>query len=86
MDNDWRLTNQMKYLKGVRLIWRTYTPKSERWDHDHCVFCFAKFMSQDLPGILHEGYCTEDQYYWICQTCFDGFKDKLGWEVSEDPG
>ena len=79
--NDWRLTNQEKYLKGVRLFWQQYTTYSQEWDHDHCEFCWAKFMENGGPGILTAGYTTEDNYRWICQRCYEDFKDRFAWVV-----
>ena len=32
------------------------------WDHDHCEFCFAKFMETAPTGDLTEGYCAPDEY------------------------
>jgi len=83
--NDWRLTGQESYLKDVALIKRAYRryPKSPDWDHDHCEFCFAKFMVEDYPDVLHEGYSTEDEYYWICEECFQDFREYFGWKVVE---
>ena len=70
-----------KYLTGATLVRRPYRiyPKNEKWDHDHCAFCWAKFMVEELPEVLHEGYCTEDEYHWICEACFDDFKVQFGW-------
>ena len=28
-----------------------------------------------------EFHCTKDMRYWICQECFEDFKDKFGWIV-----
>jgi hypothetical protein len=80
-ENDWRLTGQEKYLKGVALWWRPYARYSESWEHDHCEFCWVKFMQEDHPDVLHEGYATEDKYRWICEQCFEDFKDLFEWEV-----
>lgn len=82
--NDWRLTNQDSYLKGVTLIWRRYRPASEESDHDHCEFCWAKFMDADLPDTLQHGYSTEDRYRWVCKTCFDDFLDFFDWRVLDE--
>ena len=41
--NDWRLTGQENYLKGVTLYWKKYSRYSDTWDHDHCDFCWAEF-------------------------------------------
>lgn len=81
-ENDWRLTGQERFLRGKTLIRRTYHRPSPTWDHDHCVFCWAKFMEAEA-GDYQEGYVTEDGYYWICPLCFDDFKDKFQWTVKE---
>ena len=80
-ENDWRLNNQENYLKGVDLSWKIYTKYSENWDHDHCAFCWAKFMQEPGPEILTEGYATPDNYHWICKTCFEDFKTLFNWKV-----
>jgi phage terminase large subunit-like protein len=79
--NDWRLNGQEDYLKGVTLSWRKYSRYSKEWEHDHCEFCWAKFMEQPGPEILTEGYTTPDKYRWICKTCFDDFRDLFDWKV-----
>jgi len=81
-EDDWRLTNQEKYLFGKTLRWKRYTTRSEEWDHDHCAFCWQKFMDQDLPDVHREGYATEDDYYWICKTCYLDFKDRFQWKLA----
>jgi hypothetical protein len=81
--NDWRLTNQARYLKGVTLVWRSYAPAKSENDHDHCEFCQAKFMNGDAPDLLHESYSTPDGYRWICRPCFDDFLDIFGWHVEQ---
>jgi hypothetical protein len=80
---DWRLTNQERYLKGVALRWRKYQPANPSNDHDHCEFCYSKFMVQNLPDVLHEGYATEDSYRWICKPCFEDFKELFQWQVRQ---
>ena len=52
---DWRLRNRENYLKGVTLVRRPYRryPPDTTWDHDHCAFCWAKFMVEDYPDVLH---------------------------------
>jgi hypothetical protein len=82
LNSDWRMTGQDSYLRGVKLFWRKYTRYSETWDHDHCEFCLAKFMVEDHPGVLHKGYSTEDQRYWVCKSCFEDFKERFEWESS----
>jgi hypothetical protein len=77
--DDWRLTNQMNYLQNAVLVWKEYQAPSESWDHDHCEFCWAKFMEGDYPDVQRTGYATEDDYHWVCKPCFDDFKEMFGW-------
>jgi hypothetical protein len=79
--NDWRLTNQEKFLKGVRLVWHSYSPANPKNDHDHCEFCFAEFMRDPVPETLQAGYSTEDRERWVCKPCFDDFADLFHWQV-----
>jgi hypothetical protein len=84
---DWRLQGQERYLSGIELMWRAYRQKSDNpdWDHDHCAFCWAKFMV-DEPEALHAGYCTLDEYHWICKACFEDFRGRFGWKlISSEP-
>ena len=82
-DDDWRLMGQENYLKGVKLSFQTYRRRRPDWDHDHCEFCSAKFMEDDLPDALREGYTTDNQYHWVCPTCFEDFKDRFEWALVE---
>ena len=79
--DDWRLTNQLSYMKGATLAWREYAAPSETWDHDHCEFCFEKFMpSPAAEGVVSAGYVTLDgEDRWVCRRCFDDFKDLFEW-------
>jgi len=80
--SDWRLGGQERFLKGVTLVKRRYRRSSNpNWDHAHCAFCWAKFMVEDHPGVLHEGYSTEDDYHWVCPTCFADFREMFEWHV-----
>ena len=73
----------MAYLKGVALVHRPYrrNPIDPTWDHDHCAFCWAKFMVEDYPDVLHQGYATADDHQWICERCFEDFKDSFQWTL-----
>jgi hypothetical protein len=84
--SDWRLRGQEAYLGGAALVRRPYRRYAANadWDHDHCAFCWAKFMVEDLPIVLHEGYATRDDYHWICQRCFQDFREQFRWTVVAD--
>lgn len=73
--SDWRITDQHRYLDNVSLVWATY-PGGGTWEHDHCEFCMAKF-----PHEVKAGYRTTDSRHWICETCFEDFKDEFHWKV-----
>lgn len=72
--NDWRLTNQINYLKDVKLKYKNYALMVT--DHDHCEFCWTKFDEDNCYG-----YCTIDMYHWICEECYNDFKEMFNWEL-----
>lgn len=80
MKDEWRLVNQMKYMKGVDLLLSDYVPTPGN-DHDHCEFCWETFSVYD--GDLHKGYCTLDRYKWICEDCYEDFKETFEWKLTE---
>ncbi len=75
--SDWRLMNQEAYLKNKRLYHINYNKKEEH-DHDHCAFCMQKFYSEN-----QRAYCTTDYYYWICEACFEDFKEIFHWKIDK---
>ncbi len=69
-EKDWRLQGQENYLKGATLLRKPYRALSPDWEHDHCEFCWAKFMDPlfsadhakaiaEDPDILTEGYAVQ---------------------------
>jgi hypothetical protein len=83
---DWRLRGQENYLTGAAFVHRPYRryAANPAWDHDHCAFCWEKFMLEDQPDVLHEGYATTDDYFWICERCFKDFRHQFGWRIIAD--
>jgi len=80
---DWRLQGQERYLRGVTLARRTYKQYREGWEHDHCEFCWTKFSEKGEN--LNVGYVTTDYYHWICENCYQDFKDMFQWKVTDSP-
>ncbi len=76
--DDWRLTNQLDYLYRKRLKRADFLDFPEK-DHEHCSFCWDKFGHS--VGAIRYGYCTDDTYHWICDKCFQDFKDLFAWVV-----
>ena len=56
------------------MFYKNYANRKTATDHDHCEFCGTKF-SDTIPDALKIGYTTKDDYRWICQQCFEDFKD-----------
>ena len=75
-ETDWRLTNQISYLKAKKLKYSSYEKHSNNGGHDHCEFCFEKFHDK-----FQYGYCTLDCYYWICENCFGDFCEMFNWRL-----
>ncbi len=80
---DWRVGGQERYLTGVTLRWQEYRAPRPDWDHDHCAFCWAKFMEGAEPEIQHAGYATVDRTHWVCKQCFTDFQERFKWKVVE---
>jgi len=76
MENDWRLTDQLDYMKAISLKKISFN-ESAHSEHEHCEFCFKKFGK--AIDMLHNGYCTLDEYRWICEDCYEDFKEMFQW-------
>lgn len=73
---------------GAVLERRAFVQRLPHWDHEHCSFCWEKFMpegtSEEISHIT-EGYVTGDDN-WVCPRCFADFRDEFGWTVvGDDP-
>lgn len=78
MQKDWRLTNQMNYLYRATLKKSVFKASATN-DHEHCEFCWDKFGENE--GSQHLGYCTLDRYHWICNECFQDFREQFEWHL-----
>jgi hypothetical protein len=79
MMTDWRLNGQERYLKNKKIKHIEYKNQVKYSDHEHCEFCMEKISN--YSDSLHEGYCTEDEYHWICENCYNDFKDLFNWTL-----
>ena len=81
---DWRIDN-CRSIEGETFRRKKYKARSEQWDHDHCMACFAKFADFTGPDILHEGYTTTaeskwgEDYHWLCVECFGDLREAMAW-------
>jgi hypothetical protein len=65
---------------GSILVLQPYRAPRPSWDHDHCIFCWAKFAEQPGPAILVAGYSTvPTNHEWVCPSCFEEFADRFAW-------
>lgn len=42
--DDWRRRGQEQYLTGAQLTWKHYRSLTAEWEHEHCEFCWHKFL------------------------------------------
>ena len=83
--DDWRLRGQEEYLHGKKFRYMKFTSAGRNSLHEHCEFCWHKIMEQ-AEGAAHcsgWGFCTLDTRYWVCEGCFEDFKEMLHWEQVE---
>ena len=78
MNNDWRLTNQTNYLYKKVLKKQPFKVYKEGWEHEHCEFCSER-IDKNTPV----AYSSDNNYYWICEKCYEDFKDMFEWTVEE---
>lgn len=71
-------------MQNAKLTKKKYYKYRDGWEHDHCEFCSTKF-SESAPDSLRNGYVTDDNYHWICEPCFNDFKNKFNWQTVAHP-
>lgn len=95
-EDDWRVRDQEDYLREKILIHKNFKsnlpkelapdddPRNYN-DHEHCIFCWHKFMEdcKDIEDCSTSGYCTLDEKYWICEKCFNDFKERFNWKLMD---
>lgn len=77
--NDWRLNGQEEIVMNAELKKETFNHNG----HEHCIFCWHKFMkhSEYQKNCSNHGYCTIDEKYWICDNCYNDFKNLFKWKL-----
>lgn len=85
---------------GTALVFKRYRVRSETWEHEHCLFCWTKFMDPEFSeahrrliekhDVLTEGYTTTDEHpqgagHWVCPQCVGDFAKEFGLRVEGGP-
>jgi hypothetical protein len=100
--DDWRrrFCSELDLPPGAILVLKRYRAPSERWDHEHCLFCWAKFMDPDLseasrqfieanPDVLTEGYTLSEEPElddWVCPQCVEDFAEEYQLRIVDGRG
>ena len=80
--DDWRIMNQEIYLQNKQLQHRRFDRSLCVDEHEQCDFCWALF-DKDKDNPLY-AYYVPDEKVWICEKCYNDFKDYFVWTVEED--
>ncbi len=75
--NDWRLQGQEQYMKNLSFVMKQFP--LETLDHCHCEFCWEKIGYGN--DAITKGYQSTDKYRWVCEACFQDFKDMFNFVV-----
>lgn len=76
---------QEKRLQDRSFSLRQWWLYREGWDHDHCEFCqrhISISIATDDEDGTDRGYVAEDNYCWVCESCFPDFRDQFNFGVS----
>src|SRR5258705_2550182 len=57
--DDWRRTGQEAYLAGLPFTWKKYQAYTGDWEHDHCEFCWTKFLDPDYADWMREALASD---------------------------
>jgi hypothetical protein len=45
---------QERYLRALSFTWKAYQAYSGNWEHEHCKFCWAKFVDPNYAAWMKE--------------------------------
>ncbi|MBQ7362817.1 MAG: hypothetical protein IJW48_00030 [Clostridia bacterium] len=79
MKKSWYLEEyeEKDYLHNKKLQLKSVLLKKE--EHYHCELCWNRLSS--CVGDLQIGYYESLSKSWICETCYQEFKDLFGWSI-----
>jgi hypothetical protein len=68
-DDEWRLDRGAhETLAGVSMCWARYVAPRRDWDHDHCEFCWQKFVDPTYPERFLVGDEAVNYREWLAST------------------
>ncbi len=73
--------NWIARLRGAQFKYQAYKMPKPTWDHDHCEFCWAKFMESGNTDALLEGYYCKSEDTWVCPKCYEEKNVEYQWEL-----
>lgn len=78
MDKKWYIVEyeQKTYLRNKTLLFKQFKAIG---DHRHCELCWNRISNANED--LHCGYYEEISGSWICEACFNDFRELFHWNV-----
>ena len=52
--DDWRRGWHVRNLEGLRLTWKRFQAYSATWEHEHCAFCWKKFLDESYSPAMRD--------------------------------
>lgn len=89
-ERDWRLTNQEQYLGGAVFVRKRWTQPREDW-----ITIIASSVGLSSGSLTRASLIVSRRdirvgsagrsppYYWVCEACFEDFRDLLRFIVAE---
>ena len=76
----WTHKRFLRHWQNLELVYKKWDSTSEERDHEHCLVCREGIG--EYEGGFREGYYLREKNTWVCENCFNGFKDKCKWKVA----
>jgi len=82
METPWYLIEyeEKEYLHNKNLQLKAFNCELD--EHQHCELCWDRFSK--AVNDLHFGYYESCSKSWICETCYNDFKDLFQWKVEQN--
>lgn len=77
--NIWCVEEADNNMRNHVLLKVKFSDRLTETEHEYCEFCMARFGNVNKD--FKEGYRTQNYYYWVCEDCFDEYKEEYHWTV-----